>query len=127
MPVFILTSCTSWRCSFPFPPASTFSPSTSIVPNEGSSRKLIQRNKVLLPEPLRPIRHTTSRGATSIETSLRTCRRPKYLSSLVTRTIGAILTVSFGKAGFDDALNIREDQRHYPIKERRHDKGLQVM
>ena len=36
--------------------------SISIVPADGSSRKFMQRKSVLLPEPLRPMMQTTSRG-----------------------------------------------------------------
>src|SRR5512134_1896227 len=127
MPVFSRTSWINWRCAFPFSPASTLIPSTSIVPNEGSSRKLMQRSRVLFPEPLRPMMQTTSRGETSAEMPLRTCSRPKYLSRFETLTIGIILTIPPGKARLDDALNIGQDDGHDPVEDRRDDQRFQVV
>src|SRR5919108_1403212 len=124
MPVFKRTSWTSWRCSLPFTLVSTFTPSTSIVPNEGSSRKLMQRSKVLLPDPLRPMIQTTSRGATSTEICFSTCKRPKYFSRLEILTMGAISAVSSGKACLDNPLNIRQNDGHHPIKYGSDDEGL---
>src|SRR4030095_5924138 len=127
MPVFRRTLWTSSRRSFPFALTSTFRPSTSIDPKEGSSRKLIHRNSVLLPEPLRPIIHTTSRGATSTEICFSTCKRPKYLSRLEIRTMGTILSVSFSETAFDDPLNVGQDDRHHPVKDGSNDQGFQVV
>src|SRR5215207_1643179 len=127
MPVFRRTSWTSSRRSFPFAAASTFSPSTSMEPKDGSSRKLMHRNNVLLPEPLRPMIHTSSRGATSTEICFSTCKRPKYLSRLEIRTMGAILSVSSGETAFDDALHIGQDNCHNPVKDGSNDQGFQVV
>src|SRR6185436_12482472 len=102
-------------------------PSTSMVPCEGSSRKLIQRSKVLLPDPLRPIRQTTSRGWISTEIFLSTCKRPKYLSRLETLTIGGMSAISSCQTSLDAALEKSEDQGHDPIKNGRNDQGFKVM
>src|SRR6185295_17192314 len=87
----------------------------------------MQRSNVLFPEPLRPIMHTTSRGATSIETCFRTCKRPKYLSSLVICTIGAISAISPGKTAFDTTLQSCQNQRHDPIEDSRHNQCFEIM
>src|SRR5215211_5012386 len=101
-----------------------------MVPNDGSSRKLMQRSIVLFPDPLRPMMQTTSRGGTSIEIFLSTCRRPKYLSSLEILTIGwlsnAISAISFGEPRLDDALQVRQDKCHQPVKDRGHDQRLKA-
>src|SRR5688572_26675613 len=91
-------------------------PSTSMEPKDGSSRKLMQRSSVLLPDPLRPMMQTTSRAATSTETCFKTCRRPKYFSRFDILTIGAISAVSPGKACLDNPLNVRQNDGHHPIK-----------
>src|SRR3990172_4472148 len=127
MPVLRRMACTRARCSFPFDPAFTTNPSTSIVPEDGSSKKLIQRKSVLLPEPLRPMIHTTSLRATSRLISCKTCRRPKILSRLEIFTMLDMLTISFGQVRFYPALEIAEDQGHHPIKYGGHDQRLQVV
>ena len=38
-----------------------------------------------------------------------------------------MLAISFGETGFDDALNIGQDQGHHPIKDRGHDQRFQVV
>src|SRR3989304_4839679 len=83
-------------------------PSTSMLPCDGSSRKWIQRNKVLLPEPLRPMRQTTCFSGTSRLTLFSTCRRPKYLSRLEIFTMGGMLSLSFSEATLDGS----EDKGH---------------
>src|SRR5688572_22285536 len=87
-------------------------PSTSIDPWEGSSRKLMQRNKVLFPEPLRPIRQTTCFSGTSRLTLFSTCRRPKYLSRLEIFTMGGMLSLSFREAGFEAIAETCENMTH---------------
>jgi hypothetical protein len=49
-------------------------PSISMTPAEGSSRKFRQRRNVLLPPPEGPMMTTTSAGATSRSTPWMTCR-----------------------------------------------------
>src|SRR5688572_8775012 len=93
-------------------------PSTSMVPNEGSSRKLIQRSNVLLPEPLRPMIQMTSRGATSTEIFLSTCKRPKNLSRSEILRIGIILAISSCEASLNDTLNVTQDDCHDPVNSR---------
>ena len=58
------------------------SPPKLIVPMVGVSRKLIQRKKVLLPEPLRPRMEITSPLAAFSETPLMTSNEPKLLCRL---------------------------------------------
>src|SRR5215510_1203286 len=77
----------------------------------------MQRSNVLLPEPLRPMRQTTSRGATSSEIFFSTCSRPKYLSRFEILTMGGISAFPFGEAGLDAALQVREHNGHDPIKD----------
>ena len=45
-------------------------PLNSMVPLSGHSSPLMQRSKVLFPEPLRPIIATTSPGSTASDTSV---------------------------------------------------------
>src|SRR5205085_11655941 len=59
-----------------------------------------QRIKVLLPEPLGPVRATTSRLRTSKSISLRTCFSPKYLLSLTARIITSSPTDKGEDGGF---------------------------
>src|SRR5690349_891602 len=104
--------------------------STSMVLCEECSCNLTQRYRVLLPEPLRPIRQTTWRSGTSRLIFLRTCNRPKNLSRLEILTMGvfaAILSISLGETFFKTTLQITEDQGHAPIENGRHDQGLQIM
>src|SRR6266567_5695389 len=58
-----------------------------ISPLVNCSRAFRQRISVLLPEPLGPIKATTSCLRTSKSTSLRTCLSPKNLLSLMARMI----------------------------------------
>src|SRR5258706_4529718 len=120
IPVFNRTSWIICLWIFPFELASILIPSNSMLPSEGSSRKFRHRNRVLFPEPLRPIRHTTSCSETSRLTFLSTCKRPKYLSRLETFTMGAMLSVSFSQAGLDAALDRGQDKCHDPIKNGSH-------
>ena len=50
-----------------------------ICPESGTSKRFIQRSKMLLPEPLAPIRQTTSCSEMTAETPLRTSSLPKAL------------------------------------------------
>src|SRR6516162_6784469 len=59
-----------------------------IVPRSYSSSRLVQRNKVVLPEPLGPITTTTSPGLTASDTSRNTSTAPKALCSPAISSIG---------------------------------------
>ncbi|MCY1427849.1 hypothetical protein D9M71_437120 [compost metagenome] len=63
------------------------SPSTVTVPWLGISSKLMQRSRVLLPEPLAPIRDTTPPSWAVSETPLSTSNWPKRLWMDSTSTI----------------------------------------
>src|ERR1043166_861981 len=57
----------------------TSSPSTRMLPESRRSSALMHRSRVLLPEPLRPMMATVSRGATASETPFNTSTAPKPL------------------------------------------------
>src|SRR5208282_1519355 len=59
-----------------------------IVPPSYSSSRLVQRNKVVLPEPLGPITTTTSPGLTASEMSRNTSTAPKRLRRPAISSIG---------------------------------------
>src|SRR6516165_448198 len=59
-----------------------------IVPRSYSSSRLMQRNKVVLPEPLGPITTTTSPGLTARDTSRNTSSAPKLLQRPAISSIG---------------------------------------
>src|SRR5688572_13427662 len=59
--------------------SSRSTPSTTTLPDEGSSRRLRQRSSVDLPEPEGPMTNTSSRSATARPTPFRTWRAPKCL------------------------------------------------
>ena len=52
-----------------------------ISPESGGEIKFIQRNSVILPDPLGPIMQTTSPFATFKLTSFRTCNSPKLFDT----------------------------------------------
>src|SRR6516165_6481008 len=79
------------------------SPSTVIVPRSYSSSRLMQRNKVVLPEPLGPITTTTSPGLTVSETSRNTSTAPKRLCRPATSSIGCCCRVGASSMADDDA------------------------
>ncbi len=58
------------------PSISTVSPSTTICPAFGRSRKLMQRRNVLLPEPLAPMMLMTSPARADSDTPLSTSLSP---------------------------------------------------
>src|SRR5919198_5240749 len=58
-------------------------------PSEGSSSSARQRSSVVLPEPLGPTTHTTSRSATASDTRLRTWLRPNRFETPSAAMIGA--------------------------------------
>src|SRR6516164_160631 len=59
-----------------------------IVPCSYSSSRLVQRNKVVLPEPLGPITTTTSPWLTASDTSRNTSTVPKRLRKPAISSIG---------------------------------------
>ena len=67
------------RCILVRCPPTNRMPSTSMVPDDGSSRKLMHRSNVLLPDPDRPKMTTTSPLCTSMLMPFRTSRCPKDL------------------------------------------------
>src|SRR5512143_827472 len=89
----------------------------AIVPADGCSRKLRQRRNVLLPEPLRPIMTTTSRGITDSETPCKTCSIPNHLWSLSTVIIGSAF-ISVRHAAFQSALEPGRYDCQKPIHRR---------
>ena len=58
-------------------------------PSDGSSSSARQRSSVVLPEPLGPTTHTTSRSATASETRVRTWLEPNRFETLSAAMIGA--------------------------------------
>ena len=81
------------------------SPSTRMRPWSGTSSMLMQRNKVLLPEPLAPISEITSPSRAVRETPLRTSILPKRLcrrstSIMVLPAIGSAVAVAGDAADY---------------------------
>src|ERR1700751_1818904 len=74
-----------------------------IVPRSYSSSRLIQRNNVVLPEPLGPITTTTSPELTASETSRNTATGPKRLRSPATSSIGRCCRVGASSMAVEDA------------------------
>ena len=137
--------------------AATLTPSTSTVPAVGSSRKLMQRSNVLLPEPDRPIRQIVSRGYTSSEQPRRTWLWWKYFSSAAHRDDGhragrcqgsgrrigvradgcrahwgprscrSSVAVSGGHPLLEACLEVRQDQRQAPVDEGCDDDRLEAL
>src|SRR5262245_25444686 len=66
-------------------------PSTTTLPDDGSSSRFRQRSRVDLPEPDGPITNTSSRSATRRSTPFSTCRAPKCLWSPRASTIGPFI------------------------------------
>ena len=82
--------CSRWARLRPWSgSACTFRPSTSTDPTVGSSRKFVQRRRVDLPLPDRPMRQIVSLGYTSRLQPRRTWLAPKYFSMPWSRTMGA--------------------------------------
>src|SRR5512135_2456519 len=96
-----------------------------MVPADGSSRKLMQRSSVLLPEPLRPMMQTTSRGITSRHMSLRTCSMLNHLCSPSTWTTGSAL-IGFPHASLDPTLDPGRDYGKDPIRGGRDEEHFHV-
>src|SRR5665648_191035 len=86
MPHFRRISRSALRYALPWVPQWATDPPMEITPLVGSSRKLMHRRKVLLPDPEGPMRTTTSPFCTSMETPRRTWLRPKLLRRSVTLT-----------------------------------------
>src|SRR5206468_4015250 len=68
--------------------SSMLMPSTTTLPEDGSSSRLRHRSRVDLPEPDGPITNTSSGSATLRSTPLRTWRAPKCLWRPRASTIG---------------------------------------
>src|SRR6516165_10694134 len=79
------------------------SPSIVIVPRSYSSSRLMQRNSVVLPEPLGPITTTTSPGLTASETSRNTSTAPKRLRKPAISSIGRRCRVGGTSMAKEDA------------------------
>ena len=58
-------------------------------PSDGSSSSARQRSSVVLPEPLGPMTHTTSRSETASETRVRTWLDPNRFETPSAAMIGA--------------------------------------
>src|SRR6266481_3173305 len=89
-------------------------PSSSMVPLSGRSRPLMQRSRVLFPEPLRPMIATTSPGSTASDTPSSAWCAPKRLEMLFN-----------AKSGIDAPFEGLGQQRKRPAQdeiERRHDR-----
>src|SRR5512143_3668842 len=123
MPVRSRSAVICWRLGWCWGVAVTLSPSMAIFPADGCSRKLRQRRKVLLPDPLRPIMTTTSRGITDSETPCKTCSSPNHLWSLSTVTIGSAL-ISVRHPSLEPALQPGRNDRQKPVHRRRDQKHL---
>src|SRR6267154_1581003 len=100
---------------------STRQPSNKISPLSGTSRPLMQRSRVVLPEPLRPMMATTSPVSMVIETSSSATCVPKRLEMPFN-----------AKIGIDAPFKISGQERKRPAHrevERRHqwidDHGLE--
>src|SRR5271163_3778823 len=90
------------------------SPANSMVPLSGRSSPLMQRSKVLFPEPLRPMIATTSPGSIASDTASSTRCVPKRLEMPFN-----------AKMGIDASFEPLGEQRERPAQdeiERRHDR-----
>src|SRR5215469_6346840 len=95
---------------------STRVPSNRISPRSGTSRPLMQRSKVVLPEPLRPMMATTSPGSmVSVTSSSATCV-PKRLEMPFSAKIGIDAPfkslAEVGKRPAHDEIQRRHDRVH---------------
>src|SRR5271169_1457641 len=89
-------------------------PSNSMVPLSGRSSPLMQRSRVLFPEPLRPMIATTSPGSTARDTSSSARCAPKRLEMLLN-----------AKSGIDAPFERLRHERKRPAEdeiERRYDR-----
>src|SRR5918998_330081 len=109
-------------------------PSTSTLPEVGSSRRLMHRSSVLLPEPERPKMTTTSPGATSRLTPLRTSFTPNTLRTSRRLTIGLLVSmrttvphVALPEPLLEPALEVGEDARQDPVDKGSNHERLQVL
>src|SRR5918998_1757992 len=109
-------------------------PSTSTLPEVGSSRRLMHRSSVLLPEPERPKMTTTSPGVTSRLTPLRTSFSPNTLRTSRRLTIGLLVPmrttvphVARLEPPLEPPLEVGEDARQDPVDEGGHHERLQVL
>src|ERR687894_455034 len=111
-------------------------PSTSTLPEVGSSRRLMHLSSVLFPEPERPKITTTSPGPTSRFTPLSTSLSPNTLRTQRRLTTGrasvpmrttALPDVAPGEPSFEAPLEIGEDARQEPVDQGRDHQRLQVL
>src|SRR6516164_2417790 len=77
-----------------------------IVPCSYSSSRLVQRNKVVLPEPLGPITTTTSPGLTASDTSRNTSTVPKRLRRPAISSIGRCWVAASSMAEEDASFKV---------------------
>ncbi len=86
-----------------------FMPSTTMVPESGTSRPLMQRISTLLPEPDGPMTTTFSASATSRDTPLSASTVPKLLYMSLTE-------IAFATAGppvcWNDEKNTDQSSMH---------------
>src|SRR5215211_2975297 len=91
-------------------------PPTTTLPEVGSSRRVMQRSRVDLPDPDGPMTQTTSPPSTRTSMPRRTSRRPKYLwrswTSMAASSV-RVLTLSPGLArrGLKAADHVAERHR----------------
>src|SRR5215204_2951600 len=74
-------------------------PPTTTFPEVGSSRRLMQRSRVDLPDPDGPMTQTTSPGSTRTSMPRMTSRRPKYLWRSWTSMAAPSVLVVTGSSG----------------------------
>src|SRR5215212_7044119 len=92
-------------------------PPTKTFPEVGSSRRLMQRSRVDLPDPDGPMTQTTSPPSTRTSMPRRTSRRPKYLwrswTSMAAAPAVWVLTLSpgLGRLGLEAADHVAERHR----------------
>src|SRR3712207_6156384 len=109
-------------------------PSTSTLPEVGSSRKLMHLRSVLFPEPERPKTTTTSPLAMSRSIPLRTSLSPNTLRTPRRLTIGdasvpmraALPHVARLEPLFEPCLEVGEDARKQPVDQGRDHQRLQI-
>src|SRR5580704_10159815 len=106
------------------------SPSTKIAPESISTSWLMQRSKVVLPEPEAPMMQSTSLAATSSETPASASKAPKLLRTSRIETRGVSISSSSplgrapGEAALEQHLQRGEDGDDDEVPKARDDQEL---